>query len=77
MRTATTTMLLSDLAQDRTLVFEFIAGGGVQACLQNVKQTDRTEPLARLSLAILCIAADTTMGRTAIIGYVYLSPNHQ
>jgi len=66
-------MLLSDLAQDPTLVLEFIAGGGVQVCLQNVQQTDRTEPLARLSLAILCIIADSAMGRAALLGHVLSS----
>jgi hypothetical protein len=70
-KTSTTSMLLSDISQDPLLLLELIAAGGVQLVLSNIRETHRTEPLARLSMAILCIIVDASMGRAAINGCVF------
>jgi hypothetical protein len=68
-RTGSTSMLLSSLAQDRNLLLQIVAAGGIQVIVKNLVQTAREEPLARLSMAILCLACDTSMGRSSLIGY--------
>lgn len=68
-RTGSTSMLLSSLAQDRNLLLQIIAAGGIQVIVKNLTQTAREEPLARLSMAILCLACDVSMGRSSLIGY--------
>ena len=68
-RTGSTSMLLSSVAQDRNLLLQIVAAGGIQTIIKNLVQTPREEPLARLSMAILCLAADTSMGRSSLIGY--------
>jgi len=68
-RTGSTSMLLSSVAQDRNLLLQIIAAGGIQVIVKNLIQTPREEPLARLSMAILCLACDVSMGRSSLIGY--------
>lgn len=68
-RTGSTSMLLSSVAQDRNLLLQIVAAGGIQTIIKNLTQTPREEPLARLSMAILCLAADTSMGRSSLVGY--------
>lgn len=67
-RTSATSLLLSDAAQDENLLLQIIATGGLQVLIENMKGTTREEPLSRLSMAILCLMADTSMGRSAILG---------
>lgn len=68
-RTGSTSMLLSSVAQDRNLLLQIVAAGGIQTIIKNLVQTPREEPLARLSMAILCLACDTSMGRSSLVGY--------
>eukprot|EP01122_Echinamoeba_exundans_P012152 TRINITY_DN5024_c0_g3_i1.p1 TRINITY_DN5024_c0_g3~~TRINITY_DN5024_c0_g3_i1.p1 ORF type:complete len:1078 (+),score=213.78 TRINITY_DN5024_c0_g3_i1:245-3478(+) len=67
-RTSATSMLLSDISQDSHLTLQLVAAGGVQHVVANALQGNRGEPLARLSVAILCVIADCSMGRQAILG---------
>jgi hypothetical protein len=67
-RTSATSMLLSDISQDSHLTLQLVAVGGVQHVMANALQGNRGEPLARLSVAILCVIADCSMGRQAILG---------
>lgn len=68
MRTSATSLLLSDVAQDETLLLQIIASGGIQIIVNNIKETSREDPLSRLSMAILCLICDTAMGRSVILG---------
>lgn len=67
-RTSATSMLLSDMSQDSHLTLQLVAAGGVQLVTTNSTQGPRGEPLARLSVAILCVIADSSMGRQALLG---------
>lgn len=55
---------------------QIAAGGGVKLLLDNAGDAEPEDPLARLSWAVLCVIADTAIGRASLKVSTFFTPRH-